>query len=49
VSNTARAQDHSAFDWLPGTRHECIRCGEHFTSRELQPRCPACGFRETLS
>jgi Zn finger protein HypA/HybF involved in hydrogenase expression len=36
-------------DWVPPTRRECLRCGVSFTSREWQPRCPTCGFRETPS
>lgn len=37
------------FDWLPATRHECLKCGCWYVSKELQPRCPVCGFRETPS
>jgi hypothetical protein len=36
------------WDWQPPTRVQCLRCAEWFETRELTPRCPACGFKETL-
>jgi rubrerythrin len=33
--------------WQPPTKLECLRCGGWFITRELNPRCPYCGHRET--
>ncbi len=34
------------WSWAPPTHWACLRCGEWFLTRDLQPRCPACGFQE---
>ena len=37
------------YDWQPPMRVRCLRCDAKFTTRELQPRCPVCGFKESPS
>jgi rubrerythrin len=39
-------EQRPAFDWQP-TKLECLRCGGWHVTRELNPRCPYCGHRET--
>jgi rubrerythrin len=38
---------NASVDWQPPTKLECLRCGGWFITRELNPRCPYCGHRET--
>ena len=46
MTSTATRPDPCAFAWLPPVRVRCLRCDRWYVTRELQPRCPACGFRE---
>lgn len=34
----------TAWSWLLPTRWACLRCGTWFLTRDLAPRCPACGY-----
>jgi hypothetical protein len=47
VSAMSEAPAPTAWDWTPPTRRQCLRCGTWFLTRELNPRCPTCGLKET--
>ena len=35
-------------DWLPPIAWCCPRCAGILETREGSPRCPSCGYRETV-